>query len=110
MDFLSDISVPAVAAASALSVAAGAYVNAKFSISTDLASIRGDRAWGKRLAQRMAELGDTPTVYGMLRRVVEVEGHGSAEAIWFEGKSWTYSELKDRMLFFRSIHSANYFV
>ncbi|KAL4807054.1 hypothetical protein BDV18DRAFT_168193 [Aspergillus unguis] len=95
MDLLSEISMPTVAAASALSVAAGAYINAKYSISTDISSILDGRAWGKRLEQRMAQLGDTPTIYGMLRRVVEVEGHGSTEAIWFEGKSWTYSELKD---------------
>ncbi|RDW90820.1 putative bifunctional fatty acid transporter/acyl-CoA synthetase (FAT1) [Aspergillus mulundensis] len=95
MDLLSEIGVPAVAMASALSVAAGAYLDAKFSVSTDLSTMLGDRAFGKRLAQRMAQLGDTPTVYGMLHRVVEVEKRGSAEAIWFEGKSWTYAELKD---------------
>lgn len=99
MDILSEIGVPTVAAASALSVAAAAYLNAKLSISTDLSAIRGDRAWGKRLAHRMSQLGDTVTIYGMLHRVVEIEGHGPAEALWFEGKSWTYSELKDRMLF-----------
>ncbi|KAL4777876.1 hypothetical protein BDW60DRAFT_202749 [Aspergillus nidulans var. acristatus] len=95
MDLLSEISVPVVAAASALSVAAGAYLDAKFSISADLSAMRSDRAFGKRLAEHIAQLGETPTVYGMLQRVVEVEKHGSTEAIWFEGKSWTYSELKD---------------
>ncbi|KAL4870047.1 hypothetical protein BDV12DRAFT_69309 [Aspergillus spectabilis] len=95
MEFLSEISVPAVAAASALSVAAGAYLNAKFSISTDLATIFNDRAWTKRLGERMAQLGGTTTVYGMLQRVVDAEGHGSTEALWFEGKTWTYAELKD---------------
>ncbi|KAL4797036.1 hypothetical protein BDV19DRAFT_63231 [Aspergillus venezuelensis] len=95
MELLSEISVPAVAAASALTFAAGAYLNAKYSLSTDLSTILGDRYFGKRLAQRMQQLGDTITVYGMLQRLVEVGGKGSAEAIWFEGKSWTYAELKD---------------
>ncbi|KAL4964112.1 putative bifunctional fatty acid transporter/acyl-CoA synthetase (FAT1) [Aspergillus stella-maris] len=95
MEFLSEISVPAVAAASALTFAAGAYLNAKYSLSTDLSTVLGDRSSGKRLAQRMQQLGDTITVYGMLQRLVEVDGNGSAEAIWFEGKSWTYAELKD---------------
>ncbi|KAL5336203.1 hypothetical protein BJX70DRAFT_400851 [Aspergillus crustosus] len=95
MEFLSEIGVPAVAAASALSVAAGAYLNAKFSISTDVSTILNDRAWAKRLGQRMAQLGDTTTVYGILQRVVDEEGHGSKQALWFEGKTWTYSELKD---------------
>ncbi|KAL4931261.1 putative bifunctional fatty acid transporter/acyl-CoA synthetase (FAT1) [Aspergillus undulatus] len=114
MDILSEISVPAVAAASALSVAAGAYLNAKFSISTDLSNMLGDRAYGKRLAHRMAQLGDTITVYGLLQRLVEVEGHGSTEAIWFEGKSWTYSELKDlvdrlaALLHQREVHEGDF--
>ncbi|KAL2834466.1 hypothetical protein BDW59DRAFT_137907 [Aspergillus cavernicola] len=95
MDLLSEISVPAVATASALSLAASTYLNAKYSISTDLATIFNDRAFGKRLAHRMSQLGDTTTVYGMLHRVIEVEGHGSNEALWFEGKTWTYAELKD---------------
>jgi hypothetical protein len=96
MEILSEISVPAVAAASALSIAAGAYLNAKLSISTDLTTIFNDRAFANRLGQRIAQLGDTNTVYGMLHRVVEVERRGSAEALWFEEKSWTYAELKDR--------------
>ncbi|CEL01446.1 Putative Acyl-CoA synthetases [Aspergillus calidoustus] len=95
MEILSEISLPAVAAASALSIAAGAYLNAKLSISTDLTTILNDRAFANRLGQRIAQLGDTTTVYGMLHRVVEVEGRGSTEALWFEGKTWTYAELKD---------------
>ncbi|KAL2857489.1 hypothetical protein BJX68DRAFT_177665 [Aspergillus pseudodeflectus] len=95
MEILSEISLPAVAAASALSIAAGAYLNAKLSISTDLTTIFNDRAFANRLGQRIAQLGDTTTVYGMLHRVVEVEGRGSTEALWFEGKTWTYAELKD---------------
>ncbi|KAL2872323.1 putative bifunctional fatty acid transporter/acyl-CoA synthetase (FAT1) [Aspergillus lucknowensis] len=114
MEIFSEISLPAVAAASALSVAAGAYLNAKFSISTDLATIFNDRAWTNRLGQRISQLGDTPTVYGMLHRVVEVEGHGAAEALWFEGKSWTYTELKDladrlaTLLHERDVHNGDF--
>ncbi|KAE8131472.1 hypothetical protein BDV38DRAFT_275928 [Aspergillus pseudotamarii] len=81
--------------ASALSVGAAAYLNAKLSISTDISTIYNDRAFTKRLGQRIAELGDTTTIYKMLERVIEVEGHGSREALWFENKTWTYSQLKD---------------
>ncbi|KKK13749.1 putative bifunctional fatty acid transporter and acyl-CoA synthetase [Aspergillus rambellii] len=95
MDLFSEISVPAMAAASTFSLAAGAYLNAKLSISTDLATIYNDRAWENRLSHRISQLGDATTLYGMLRRVVEVEGHGSKEALWFEGKTWTYSQVKD---------------
>ncbi|KAL4875312.1 hypothetical protein BJY04DRAFT_202439 [Aspergillus karnatakaensis] len=114
MDILSEISVPAVAAASALSVAAGAYLNAKFSISTDLTTLRNDRAWAKRLDQRIAQLAGTTTVYGLLQRVVDVDGQGSTEALWFEGKTWTYSELKDladrlaALLQERDIHAGDF--
>jgi hypothetical protein len=96
MDLISEISAPSLAVASALTVAAGAYLNAKLAISTDLTTIRNDRDWTKRLGQRIAELGDTATLYKMLERVVEVQGCGASEALWFENKTWTYSQLKDR--------------
>ncbi|BDD56134.1 hypothetical protein MPDQ_000644 [Monascus purpureus] len=80
---------------SALSLAAGAYLNAKLSLSTDISQILGDRAWVKRLGRRMAELGDSATIYKMLERVVDVDGHGSTEALWFENRTWTYSQLKE---------------
>jgi hypothetical protein len=95
MDLFSEISVPTMAMASALSVTAAAYLNAKLSISTDLSTIYNDRTWTKRLGQRIAQLGDTTTIYKMLETVIEIDGQGSAEALWFENKTWTYSELKD---------------
>lgn len=95
MDIFSEASAPAVAMASALSVAAGAYLNAKLSISTDLSTISKDRAFGKRLGERISQLGDTTTIYNMLERVVEVERQGATDALWFEQKTWSYSQLKD---------------
>ncbi|RAK99198.1 putative bifunctional fatty acid transporter/acyl-CoA synthetase (FAT1) [Aspergillus ibericus CBS 121593] len=114
MEYLSDISGPSIAIASALSAAAGAYLNAKFSVSNDLASLYNERAWTNRLGQRIAQLGDAATIYKMLERVVEVEGHGSNEALWFEHKTWSYSELKDlvdrfaALLHTRDIHPGDY--
>lgn len=96
MEFLSEFSAPTVAMASALTAAAGAYLNAKFSISTDLTAIHHDRSWKSRLEQRIGQLGDTPTIYWMLERTIEVDGNGAAQAIWFENKTWTYAQLKDR--------------
>lgn len=81
---------------SALSLVAGAYLNAKLSLSTDISQILGDRAWAKRLGRRMAELSDSATIYKMLERVVDVDGHGSTEALWFENRTWSYSQLKER--------------
>ena len=95
MEFLSEAGAPAVAMASALSVAAGAYLNAKLSISTDLSTILDDRAFGKRLGERIGQLGESATIYKMLERVVEVEGQGDADALWFEHKTWSYIQLKE---------------
>ncbi|KAE8147444.1 hypothetical protein BDV25DRAFT_132069 [Aspergillus avenaceus] len=81
--------------ASALSVTTAAYLNAKFSISTDLSTIYNDRTFVARLTRRITELGDTTTIYKMLERVIEVEGQGTVEALWFENRTWTYHELKD---------------
>ncbi|KAK6821650.1 hypothetical protein RU639_007682 [Aspergillus parasiticus] len=95
MDLFSEISAPTMAMASALSVGAAAYLNAKLAISADISTIYNDRAFTARLGQRIAQLGDTTTIYKMLERVIEVDGHGSREALWFENKTWTYSQLKD---------------
>ncbi|KAJ6013907.1 hypothetical protein N7540_008498 [Penicillium herquei] len=95
MDIFSEASLPAVAMASAMSVAAGAYLNAKLSISTDLSAHFNDKAFGKRIGERMGQLGDTVTIYKMLERAVDVEGQGAADAVWFEQKTWSYTQLKD---------------
>ena len=95
MDFLSEVGAPAVAMASALSVATGAYLNAKLAISTDLRTIRNDKDFGKRLGDRIAKLDGATTIYKMLERAVEVEGLAHTDALWFEHKTWSYSQLKD---------------
>jgi hypothetical protein len=70
-------------------VAAGAYLNAKWSVGIDVRNLQHDRAWGKRLGALIEALGDTVTIYHMFARVsLEVE------ALWFEGKTWSYGELK----------------
>lgn len=84
------------ALASGLSLAVGAYLNAKLFISTDLSSLYYNRSAMKRMGQSIMELEGTATVYKLLERVVDVHGHGSKDAIWFEGKTWSYSQLKDR--------------
>ncbi|KAI3295324.1 hypothetical protein DTO002I6_3851 [Penicillium roqueforti] len=95
MDIFSEVSAPAVAMASALSVAAGAYLNAKLAIATDLRTIYGDNATTKRLNQRISELDGSTTIYKILERAVEVEGRAATDALWFEQKTWSYSQLKD---------------
>lgn len=95
MDLFSEATAPTVAIASALTAAAGAYLNAKLSIGTDLTAIKNDRAFGKRLAERISQLGDSTTIYKLLERVVDVDRQGAADALWFEHKTWSYSQLKD---------------
>ncbi|KAJ5407880.1 hypothetical protein N7509_001763 [Penicillium cosmopolitanum] len=95
MDILSEVGAPAVAMGTAFSLAAGAYLNAKLSIGTDLTVLKNDRAFGQRLGERIGKLGESQTIYKMLQRVVEVEGQGTADALWFEHKTWSYNQLKE---------------
>jgi hypothetical protein len=80
--------VTAVVGASA-ALAAGAYLNAKLSVGIDVRNLQHDRAWGKRLGAFIEALGDTVTLYHMFARVKP-----EVEALWFEGNTWTYGELK----------------
>ncbi|KAL1987317.1 hypothetical protein VTN96DRAFT_4345 [Rasamsonia emersonii] len=86
---------PSIALGSALSLAAAAYLNARLCISSDLRTLRDERFFGRKLRQRLAELDDTCTLYRMLERVIEVDGKGDADALWFENRTWTYAQLKD---------------
>lgn len=95
MDIFSEVSASAVAVASALSLAAGAYLNAKLAISTDLRTIYSDKAFAKRLNKRIAEVDGSTTIYKILERAVEIEGRGATDALWFEQKTWSHSQLKD---------------
>lgn len=73
----------------AAALAAGAYLNAKLAISTDIRNLRTDRAWGNRLQSRIQELGDNCSLYHIFNRI-----DPTIEFLWFEGKTWTYGEIK----------------
>jgi hypothetical protein len=75
---------------SAAALAAGAYLNAKLSIGTDIQQIRDARAWGKRLGSRIQGMGDTCSLYAIFDKVSP-----EIEVLWFEGRTWTYGELKN---------------
>ncbi|OKL57289.1 hypothetical protein UA08_07517 [Talaromyces atroroseus] len=87
--------VPAALGGAALALATAAYANAKFGIKADIDGLRAESSLGKRLAQRIGELGDTCSLYGILQRTIDVYQKGSSEALWFENKSWTYDQLRD---------------
>jgi hypothetical protein len=80
---------------SALAALSGAYINAKFGISNDLRTLYNERTFLKRFQQRVAELSPITSHYGMLQHAVDVQGLGNVEALWFEQKTWTYTQLKD---------------
>lgn len=96
MEAVTRIASPSMAMISALTLTAAAYMDARFGISTDLSVLRQERAWTRRLGRRIAQLRDVTTLYGMLEHVVDVELKGASEALWFEHKTWTYCQLKDR--------------
>ncbi|KAJ5232506.1 hypothetical protein N7468_005462 [Penicillium chermesinum] len=97
MDHFAEISMPTVAIASAFSVAMAAYLDAKFSLSTDVSALLSRRSYAKRIADHVAQLGDVATIYRMLERVLE-QGEGETEALWFERKIWSYAHLKDSVV------------
>ena len=68
----------------------GAYLNAKISVGTDLQQLRNDRAWMKRAMKLIDDLGDTCTLYHLFDKV-----DSKIKALWFEGRTWTYGELKN---------------
>ena len=75
---------------SAAALAAGAYLNAKLAISPDIQQLRNERAWGERFQSRIAGLGDSCSVYHIFDKV-----DPALEFLWFEGKSWTYGDIKN---------------
>ncbi|KAF8857315.1 acyl-CoA synthetases /AMP-acid ligases II [Acephala macrosclerotiorum] len=89
MDVALPISQQAAVVGAAALTAAAAYVNAKLSIGRDLKTLRYEKSFGQRLGQKIGELGDTCTIYAMFDQV-----DPEIEALWFEGRTWTYGELK----------------
>lgn len=89
MDVGLPISQQAAVVGAAALTAAAAYVNAKLSIGRDLKTLRYEKSFGQRLGQKIGELGDTCTMYAIFDQV-----DPEVEALWFEGRTWTYGELK----------------
>ena len=83
------MAAPALLVSTAAALATTAYLNAKFGVGIDLQQLSYDREWQVRLKQRLRELGDTCTLYRMFELA-----DSKAEALWFEGQTWTYEELK----------------
>lgn len=81
--------IPTLAASVATAALGAAYIDSQLAISKDLRQLIEDRAFAKRLKTRIQGLGDETTLYHMLEQADQ-----SADALWFEGLTWTYSAFK----------------
>jgi hypothetical protein len=70
-------------------VASGLYLDNRYGFSKDISQLLLDKQWVKTMNQRVADMGDNVTIYRMLELA-----DPDASALWFEGRSWTYAELK----------------
>ncbi|EER45562.1 long-chain acyl-CoA synthetase [Histoplasma capsulatum H143] len=88
-----------IASLAALAVAAS-YLNARFAIGCDLRDIRYKRDIARRKQQRIACAKGTHSMYAILQQ----SGNSDEdEAIWFEGKTMSYGQLKMGKLTFPNL-------
>lgn len=86
------------AAAAAAAAVSGMYLDAKYSIGEDLAQIRGGKRMQKYVEQLYKEHGeDDWSFYHVLHCTYDVNHHSNAEALVFEGRSWTYRRLREEV-------------
>jgi hypothetical protein len=64
-------------------------LDAKHHIVKDLGASRATRAFRKSVKDAHDRLGDYCTLYHLIE-----SNDSSAEAFWFEGRSWTYGEVR----------------
>jgi hypothetical protein len=77
-------------AAAATLFTVAAYLNAKFGINYDLRVLRHQRAAVARLAESYKRIGSDISLYRFLE-LADLD----ADAIWFEGQTLKYRELKE---------------
>jgi hypothetical protein len=73
----------------AAAVAGAACLNARLGFSSDIRQLLQERDFAARLRQMIKRLGGCITLYHMLELADE-----NAEALWFEGRSWSYRVMK----------------
>ena len=89
---MTSLSAPQVLTAVASLLGAG-YIDARYGVSYDLRKLRQSRLSQKRIGERIRELGDEATLYRLLELADQ-----EAEALWFEGQSFTYGQMKQSTL------------
>lgn len=78
--------------AGAALIAGGSYINARYGIGTDIREISHEKKGVKRLLENFSKLGENCTIYNLFSR-----SNPTSDALWFEGQSWTYGQLKHGM-------------
>ena len=81
--------IPQLVGLSAALVAGGLYFEGKYNFVRDVQQIRSDKRFRKRLDENIKELGNQVKIYRLWEKADQ-----NAEALWFEGRSWTYGSGK----------------
>lgn len=79
----------AATAAGLAALSSAIYADKKYAISSDLKSMRQSKVFLTAMAATLDRLGDNVSVY----RILELADQ-DAEALWFEGRTWTFAQLK----------------
>ncbi|RSL55957.1 hypothetical protein CEP53_006941 [Fusarium sp. AF-6] len=64
------------------------YANTRYGVSYDINQLLSEKAFRNRIDERARALGDDFSLYHMMQLAKP-----QAEALWFEGRGWTYAEL-----------------
>ncbi|KAF3358299.1 hypothetical protein VdG1_02785 [Verticillium dahliae VDG1] len=79
----------AIAASAAAATVVGAlYANRRYGVSYDINQLLAEQSFRKRFQERVGALGNDMTVFHMFELA-----DPRAEALWFEGRTWTYGEV-----------------
>jgi hypothetical protein len=80
------IAVAASAAGAAL--LGGIYADQRYGFSYDINQLMSESSFRKRLGKWIGTLGNDVSLYHMMELAAP-----DAEALWFEGRSWSFKEL-----------------
>ena len=88
--------IPVIGAATAVTSAALMYLNAKFSIGSDIAQLYSGLKMQRHVKNLYRIHGeDDWSLYHVLHSTYEINNDTEQEALVFEGRSWTYRELRE---------------
>jgi len=80
----------AIAVSAALTASLGYILNNKTGFSTDISAVRSERIAASIFEAHVARLGTNASLYHLLELA-----DPRADALWFEGKTWSYAALRN---------------